>query len=198
MEPDGIHPVLIDFGNARMSTGEKTKSITSIVTPGYAPFEQYTTRSKQGPWTDVYSLGAVLYRAISGTNPPDAADRIEEDPMIPAGNFANRGHSDLFLAKVDKALKMRSGDRWQTATEWKHALMEEGAAVSARTKPALLKAPSEVPPQDGNAPNSKAGSPSVLISRIQMLKPKRISWGLWAAIVVLAGLIYQLYRVSPN
>lgn len=123
LEAAGLHPVLIDFGNARISTGEKTKSVTAVVSPGYAPFEQYQTRSKQGPWTDLYSLGAVLYRAITGQSPPEATDRIEADPMPPAQRFTNRGFSPKFLATIDKALRPKGTDRWQSATAWKQALL---------------------------------------------------------------------------
>jgi len=52
-------PVLVDFGAAHQEVGGKSRSITRVVTPGYAPIEQYSTRGKQGPWTDIYALGAV-------------------------------------------------------------------------------------------------------------------------------------------
>ena len=71
-------PVLLDFGSARQALGEQTKSLTSIVSPGYAPFEQYYSKSdKQGPWTDIYSLAATVYRAMTGLMPMDAIDRSE-------------------------------------------------------------------------------------------------------------------------
>jgi len=60
-------PVLLDFGSARQSLGIQTKTLTTMVSPGYAPFEQYTSKSdKQGPWTDIYGLGATMYRAVTG------------------------------------------------------------------------------------------------------------------------------------
>lgn len=59
-------PVLIDFGSARFHL-EDDKTLTQLVTPGYAPFEQYHGKSDvQGPWTDIYSLGATLYQVITG------------------------------------------------------------------------------------------------------------------------------------
>ena len=59
-------PVLLDFGAARMAIGAKSRSVTSVVTPGYAPREQYSSRGNQGPWTDIYALGAVAYPAVDG------------------------------------------------------------------------------------------------------------------------------------
>jgi len=78
IKPDNIFlredgaPVLIDFGSARQTASDTGQPLTTILTPGYAPFEQYTTSKKQGPWSDIYSMGGVLYFVITGRNPPDA------------------------------------------------------------------------------------------------------------------------------
>ena len=79
IKPDNIFvrkdggPVLIDFGSARQAVGGATQGLTTIVSPGYAPFEQYTTTAEQGPWSDIYSLSGVLYFAVTGQPPPDAS-----------------------------------------------------------------------------------------------------------------------------
>ncbi|KJU84474.1 serine/threonine protein kinase [Candidatus Magnetobacterium bavaricum] len=68
-------PVLLDFGAARIAMREKSRSLTVVLTPGFAPYEQYQTHGNQGPWTDVYACGATMYYMISGQVPPDAIDR---------------------------------------------------------------------------------------------------------------------------
>lgn len=104
-------PVLLDFGSARQALGQQTKTLTSIVSPGYAPFEQYYSKSdRQGPWTDIYSLAATLYRAISGIMPMDAIDRseaiikAERDVFVSAGEIGQGRYSTEFMRAIDHAL----------------------------------------------------------------------------------------------
>ena len=120
-------PVLLDFGAARQAIGAKSRSVTSIVTPGYAPIEQYSSRGRQGPWTDIYALGGVCYRALTGQVPEDATDRVRNDPLIPVTQRCAGQASRGFLLAIDVALSVDEGDRPQSVGAWRAALEAEAA-----------------------------------------------------------------------
>ena len=131
IKPDNIfiradgRPVLIDFGAARQAMGGETKSLTSILTPGYAPLEQYSGEGKQGPWTDLYAMGGVLFRAVADKNPPDAVSRIRGD-SLGAGLAAVRGkYSEAFLRSIEWALSLDEKKRPQSVEQWKPIVLAE-------------------------------------------------------------------------
>ena len=121
-------PILIDFGSARQAIGVKSKSVTSIVTPGYAPIEQYDTNGRQGPWTDIYALGAVAFVALVGERPPDATGRIRVDNMTPIAKLRKNRASKAFLAAIDWALCPQEESRPQSIDNWVQALSGESIA----------------------------------------------------------------------
>ena len=73
--------MLMDFGSARYYTGMEKKTMSVQFKPGYAPFEQYNKKGNQGPWTDVYSLCATIYKCVTGVTPVDALERSQEDTL---------------------------------------------------------------------------------------------------------------------
>jgi hypothetical protein len=124
---DGV-PILIDFGAARQAIGGRTRTLTSVLTPQYAPIEQYALDGKQGPWTDIYSAAAVLHHAIAGEPPPEAASRVGKDPYRPLSRTQADRFDQAFLAAVDRALAFAPEDRPQSVDQWR-ALF--GAALPA-------------------------------------------------------------------
>ena len=118
-------PILIDFGASRQALGEHSQTLSAIVTSGYAPFEQYMTRSKQGPSSDIYALGATLYRLVTGQKPPESTERVHEDTMVPALEAAAGTYSDRLLKSIDWALAVKAKDRPQSVEVWRQALHGE-------------------------------------------------------------------------
>lgn len=117
------HAMLIDFGAARQALGRRTRSVTSVVTPGYSPIEQYVTVGEDyGPWTDIYALGAVLYRCITGAPPVEAPGRVLKDPVQPAIEAGAGLYSRGLLEVVDQSLAVRPEERYKTIAAMRDAL----------------------------------------------------------------------------
>ena len=151
----GRTPVLIDFGAARAALAMHSQSMTTIVTPGYSPIEQYSasTEARQGPWTDIYTLGAVLYRGMTGIAPTDATARTMEDPMVSVREAALDQYSTSLIDGVDWALRMRGADRPQTIDEWREVLDREGLP-SRHDENRVLAAGSQPPTEISSKKNS--------------------------------------------
>src|SRR6266850_3619361 len=114
---DGV-PVLIDFGAARQAMGERSRTLTGVLTPQYAPIEQYALDGKQGPWSDIYSAAAVLHHAIAGQPPPDAAARVGVDPYRSLASTHGDRFEPVFLNAIDRALAFAPAERPQSVREW--------------------------------------------------------------------------------
>ena len=120
-------PVLLDFGSARQTRGHADpQTLTTLVSPGYAPIEQYTSKSnRQGPWTDIYGLAATLYRAIIGSPPSSATDRSAllhegmKDDLQTLSTLAGGQYSKGFLTAIDHGLAFKPEDRPQSIAAWR-------------------------------------------------------------------------------
>jgi len=128
IKPDNIYiradgtPVLLDFGAARRVTGNQ--DMTNIVSPGFAPFEQYHSKGHQGPWTDVYSLGAVMYWMTTGHKPMESASRVREDSMPKAADTASAVvFGAPLLRAIDWAMTPNETQRPQDVAALRQALL---------------------------------------------------------------------------
>jgi len=129
-------PVLLDFGSARQAIGD-SRTLTILVAPGYAPFEQYySSGSEQGPWSDIYGMGATLYRVVAGVAPIDAIERSKgmlgstRDVLAPAKIVGKGRYSDQFLSAIDHALEFNEKDRPQTVMEWVGEILGESTNIN--------------------------------------------------------------------
>ncbi|MBA3592886.1 MAG: protein kinase [Pseudomonadota bacterium] len=135
IKPDNIYiradgtPVLLDFGAARRTTGGR--DLTNIVSPGFAPFEQYHSKGHQGPWSDIYSLGAVMYWMVTGEKPLESAARVQDDSLLAAqaiGNAAVFGPG--LLRAIDWAMAPDEKRRPQCVAELRAALLAAERAAT--------------------------------------------------------------------
>jgi len=115
---DDGRPVLIDFGSARFESGDATSTKVTFHTPPYAAIEQYVKTYKQGPWTDIYALGVVMYECVMGEKPAEVLERLHGGEDKPLAERAPPGYSMSFLKAIDAAMTIRPDDRPQSIQAW--------------------------------------------------------------------------------
>jgi serine/threonine protein kinase len=177
-------PLLLDFGAARRVIGDMTQALTVILKPGYAPIEQYaeTAASKQGPWTDVYALAAVVYFAITRRTPPPAVSRLVDDQYEPAARVAAGRYSAALLNAVDRALAVHPAARTQSIEDFRAQL--GFARRTAQHDSGWSQFADSTSAAAGDAPPLM---PSLVATRAALLPPQvdRSRRGLWVAGVAL-------------
>ncbi len=135
---------LLDFGSARYSIGDKSKSLDVILKVGYAPKEQYIRRGRQGPYTDVYSCAACFYAALTGFLPPESLERLDHDELVPVSQAGVEVPEWLDKA-ILKGLAVQPEDRFQSAAEFLDAIENQlvvdvpAAGQAAPAQPAKKK-----------------------------------------------------------
>jgi serine/threonine protein kinase len=130
-------PVLLDFGSAR-TTNSDSRSMTAIVSPGYAPLEQYSKDGHQGPWSDIYALAGVMYRAITGESPPDAVMRLKSDTVPQQLGASRTRYSERFLKAVEWGLMTDEKMRPQTVADWREVFLGRVSMTALNRGPVSL------------------------------------------------------------
>ncbi|BAU47835.1 hypothetical protein SVA_1260 [Sulfurifustis variabilis] len=145
IKPDNIYlraneqPMLIDFGSSRQMRGEASQKIT--LTPGYCALEQYPGHGEVGPWSDVYGIGAALYRCMTGKGPVDALERhhtlarTHADALRPATAFERPFYATHIRQCVDAALKLAAPERPGSAFVLQQGLMGKDMAQVGKRRP---------------------------------------------------------------
>ncbi len=178
IKPDNIfiqhhngQPLLLDFGATRQAMGAGSANMTVVMTPEYAPMEQGNAdSSKQGPWTDIFSMGAVMYWAVTDIKPLSATTRAtamlsqEPDPMPPVAQVAKGKYSEKVMRAIDHAIKLSAGDRPQSIAEWREEMLGTAHAVSPSLKSlsgrvAQIAGRRPIPAFDRSALRSNTGAP---------------------------------------
>jgi serine/threonine protein kinase len=144
---------LIDFGAARFALGEHSQNLSMILKEGFAPWEQYESKARQGPWTDVYAVAATMYRCVTGQMPPRAPDRILDDGLEPASKYVPEIAPEVGIA-LAKGLAVRATQRIQSVEEFQRSLpnpsvgaMRPEAVVPVRVPKRAAKEPWLTPGQ---------------------------------------------------
>jgi serine/threonine protein kinase len=154
---------ILDFGSTRYAMREQSQHLTVLFKPGYAPLEQYSSGGKQGPWTDVYAVGATFYRALTGKSPSEAPDRLAQDDLLPPSRLGAKLPPASETALM-KALAVHWEKRFQNIADFQESVVPRPVPV----KP-VPTVPS--PPQSLNIP--------LLIAACVLLATTLTFAGLW-------------------
>ncbi len=169
---------LLDFGAAREFGGDHSLSV--MLKPGYAPEEQYRSRGRQGPWTDIYALCATMYFCLTGTKPDESVERMVDDtlrrPSELGANITQAQESVLL-----RGMAVRAADRYQSMQELVAALIRPPAPKDNPVPP--------IPPSPPDPPY-----PSVPPEPVPKPKPKRLAMIL-CTMLATTGLIFGGIKV---
>jgi serine/threonine protein kinase len=169
IRPDGS-PVLIDFGAARKDVSRETKSFMVFFSPAYAAPEQIYAMGDQGPWTDIYGLGATLYKAVTGVVPTNAAKRLQNETYTAASEAAKGACTLAFLKAIDTALNLLPKYRPQSVAEWKNLFNQRVEAPQDEE---------ETLPEKIEIPKKKIRYPIIIAAVAIVMALGIVNWWIW-------------------
>ncbi len=193
-------PLLLDFGAARRVIGDMTQALTVILKPGYAPVEQYAEipGMKQGPWTDVYALAAVVHFAIIGKTPPPSVGRLLGDTYVPLVEAAAGRYNPAFLAAIDHALVVKPDQRTQSIEQLRDEMgLDHGPAAGA---PAAPSSPAGRASASASASASAPAAAAIAGSGATPRKPTTLIASVGGAVLLVAVAFggYSLFKPAPR
>ncbi len=133
---------LLDFGAAKQTIDTYTQTVSIVLKHGYAPPEQYLSRGDFGPWTDIYALGATMYRMFTGVMPQESVERMVDD-KLPAPNTLNPAIPQYLSDIIMKSMEVKTEKRYQSVDALRRDLMGHGniGNVSMLRKIVMICAP---------------------------------------------------------
>ncbi len=187
-------PILLDFGAARASLTERSLSV--VMTPGYAPPEQYHRKGEQGPWTDIYACAATLYYLVSGVTPLDGTERAISDDLEPLEKLA--AVTPQFTAAVRQAMAVNYKERPQNIRQFQ-TLLTFGSGTPV--PPPIPTTAGSMPPVNVSKPLppvTPAPAPERPASAPAAPNKRRTLWIAIAAVVVLVVMRALFFSDDPN
>ena len=194
--------VLLDFGAAKLTAGQQSRTMHQVVKDGYSAPEQYYAEGRQGPWTDIYAFAATLYRCLSGQKPVDAMARLDAihngnaDPLPPLDGLGLEGYAPEFLSAITAGLSPQARARPQSVGSWHRALLGHSGSEGAGKE--------TVPPSSGSGVGSRPVKAAPAHGRAKGVaagEERAGGRGLrWAAVALLiaglagGGFAYQWYE----
>jgi serine/threonine protein kinase len=210
IKPDNIFitkkgsPILIDFGSARNAMLEHTKTLTALLSPGYAPLEQYSSVSLvQGPWTDLYALGAVILFCLTGKLPPGSVERQtqlangEPDPFeAMLQSLIDDNFPVNLLNAMAACLKLPRKDRIQDVYEFRRALERKTILVTSENVPDYKKYSETKAPATLGDPPQDAALEYIALEPKKVHNPKRDLLNYIITFLLLGHLIFALIKLT--